>query len=206
MSAAARFTGDLAAALTRMLHFWEHIVGSGQAALALCEDWRAQLRPKHADVGMRSVRLHGLMSDDMGAVIRQTDRLLYFFFNAGQISDLLLSIGMRPFMELSFIPSARGSGGQAAFHCGANVASRRSYAKRAVLVRKFQYLNNIGEQDHRAIKGRCRPMLGFRSYRTAAVTLAGIEFAHRIGKRQFKFGPGRWSCWSLRKQWDRALA
>ena len=44
-----------------------------------------------------------------------------------------------------------------------------------VLVRNFQYLNNIVEQDHRAIKSRCRPMLGFKSYRTAAVTLAGIE-------------------------------
>ena len=75
-----------------------------------------------------------------------------------------------------------------------------------VLVRNSQYLNNIVEQDHRAIKGRCRPMLGFKSYRTAAVTLAGIELAHRIRKRQFKFGPGRWLCWSLRKQWERALA
>jgi hypothetical protein len=34
------------------------------------------------------------------------------------------------------------------------------------------------------------PMLGFRSYRTAAVTLAGLELVHRIRKRQFKFGPG----------------
>ncbi|HEX5461493.1 MAG TPA: IS6 family transposase [Steroidobacteraceae bacterium] len=75
-----------------------------------------------------------------------------------------------------------------------------------VLVRNSQYLNNIVEQDHRAIKGRCRPMLGFKFYRTAAVTLAGIELAHRIRKRQFKFGPGRWICWSLKKQGDRALA
>ena len=75
-----------------------------------------------------------------------------------------------------------------------------------VLVRNCQYLNNIVEQDHRAIKRRCRPMLGFKSYRTAAVTLSGIELAHRIRKRQFKFGPGRWSHWSLKKQWDTALS
>ena len=49
-------------------------------------------------------------------------------------------------------------------------------------------------------------MLGFKSYRTAAVTLSGIEVAHRIRKRQFTFGPGRWGCWSLKKQWDTALA
>ena len=75
-----------------------------------------------------------------------------------------------------------------------------------VLARNCQYLNNIVEQDHRAIKCRCRPMLGFKSYRTAAVTLSGIELAHRIRKRQFKPGPGRWSCLSLKKQWNTALA
>jgi hypothetical protein len=38
------------------------------------------------------------------------------------------------------------------------------------------------------------------------VTLAGLELVHRIRKRQFKFGPGWWSRWSLKKQWDVALA
>ena len=75
-----------------------------------------------------------------------------------------------------------------------------------VQVRKCQYLNNNVEQDHRAIKRRCRPMLGFKFYRTAAVTLSGIELAHRVRKRQFKFGPGRWNCWSLKKQWNTALS
>jgi transposase-like protein len=60
-----------------------------------------------------------------------------------------------------------------------------------VLVRNSQYLNNIVGRGHRAIKGWCRPILGFKSYRTVAVTLAGIELAHRIRKRQFKFGRGR---------------
>jgi transposase-like protein len=75
-----------------------------------------------------------------------------------------------------------------------------------VLVRNSHYLNNVVEQDHRAIKARCRSMLVFKSYRTAAVTLAGLELVHRIRKRQFKFGLGWWSRWSLKNQWDRALA
>jgi len=49
-------------------------------------------------------------------------------------------------------------------------------------------------------------MMGFKSHRTAALTLAGIELAHRIRKRQFIFGPGRWTDWSLKKQWEIALA
>jgi transposase-like protein len=91
-------------------------------------------------------------------------------------------------------------------HWGLRRLRREDRRWKYVLVRNSQYLNNLVEQDHRAIKGRCRPMLGFKSYRTAAVTLAGIELAHRIRKRQFKFGPGRWICWSLKKQWDKALA
>ena len=52
-------------------------------------------------------------------------------------------------------------------------------------------LNNIVEQDHRAIKRRCASMAGFKSFANASVTLAGIELAHRIRKRQFNFGRGR---------------
>ncbi|MGB5132945.1 MAG: DDE-type integrase/transposase/recombinase, partial [Steroidobacteraceae bacterium] len=48
-----------------------------------------------------------------------------------------------------------------------------------VLVRNCPYLNNIVEQDHRAIKRRCASMLGFKSFGNAAITLAGIELAHR---------------------------
>lgn len=54
--------------------------------------------------------------------------------------------------------------------------SRR--ALKAIRIRKSQYLNNRIEQDHRRIKRRVRPMLGFKSLAAAAVTLAGIEMAH----------------------------
>jgi transposase-like protein len=60
-----------------------------------------------------------------------------------------------------------------------------------VLVRSCRCLNNIVEQDHRVIKRHCAPMLGFKSVATAAVTLNGIELAHRIHKQQFSFGRGR---------------
>jgi len=91
-------------------------------------------------------------------------------------------------------------------HQGLRLLRREDYRWKYVLVRSNQYLNNVVEQDHRAIKGRCRPMMGFKSHRTAALTLAGIELAHRIRKRQFIFGPGRWTDWSLKKQWEIALA
>ena len=54
----------------------------------------------------------------------------------------------------------------------------------AIVVRQLKYLNNIVEQDHRAIKRVTRPMLGFKSFRAAAKVLAGIELMHMIRKGQ----------------------
>lgn len=51
-------------------------------------------------------------------------------------------------------------------------------------VRQSQYMNNRIEQDHRRIKRRIRPMLGFKSERTAAIILDGIELVHMIRKGQ----------------------
>ena len=53
-----------------------------------------------------------------------------------------------------------------------------------VEVRQIKYLNNIVEQDHRAVKRNTRPMLGFKSFRAATSVLAGIELMHMIRKGQ----------------------
>jgi len=50
---------------------------------------------------------------------------------------------------------------------------------------RSKYLNNRIEQDHRFIKRRTRPMLGFKSFHTASATLEGIEVAQMIRKKQF---------------------
>ena len=51
-------------------------------------------------------------------------------------------------------------------------------------IRQCKYKNNIIEQDHRFIKKRCRPMLGFKTYKTAQILIAGIETLHKIHKKQ----------------------
>ncbi|QBR04100.1 IS6 family transposase [Paraburkholderia pallida] len=59
------------------------------------------------------------------------------------------------------------------------------------MVRSSKYLNNVIEQDHRHIKSRTNVMLGFKRFRSAAITISGIELMHRIRKGQFdlaKFG------------------
>jgi transposase-like protein len=52
-------------------------------------------------------------------------------------------------------------------------------------VRSSKYLNNLVEQDHRNIKSRTNVMLGFKQFKNAAITLAGVELMHRIRKGQF---------------------
>jgi len=59
---------------------------------------------------------------------------------------------------------------------------------RRVRIRSSKYLNNVVEQDHRRIKQRIRPMLGFKRFDTAAVTITGIELVQKIKKDQFKIG------------------
>jgi len=54
-----------------------------------------------------------------------------------------------------------------------------------ILLRPVKYLNNIVEQDHRAIKRVTRPMLNFKSFRAAGSVLAGVELMHMIRKGQF---------------------
>ncbi|MDM5182162.1 IS6 family transposase, partial [Massilia sp. DJPM01] len=54
-----------------------------------------------------------------------------------------------------------------------------------IVVRQVKYLNNIVEQDHRAIKRVTKPMLNFKSFRAAGSVLAGIELMHMIRKNQF---------------------
>jgi transposase-like protein len=57
-----------------------------------------------------------------------------------------------------------------------------------VKLRSSRYLNNLIEQDHRGVKQRIAVMLGFKRFRNAAITIAGIELLHRIRKGQFRLG------------------
>jgi transposase-like protein len=74
------------------------------------------------------------------------------------------------------------------------------------LVRASKYLNNMIEHDHRKAPQRCYPMLGFKTFGNAQVTLSGIELANKIKKGQFDTseitGPGA----MILQVWEAALA
>lgn len=73
-----------------------------------------------------------------------------------------------------------------------------------IRVRRSKYLNNRIEQDHRRVKRRVRPMPGFKSFSSAAVTLSGVEMVHMMRKRQgrFAFNPAP----SLKEQFEAIAA
>ena len=128
------FFCDLAEATTPLPHFWEHTVGSDHAPMALRADWQAQLQRAHRELGFRHVRFHGLLSDDFRLVVRDGNKHFYSFFNCDQVFDFLLSIGMRPFVELSFMPNALASGAKTVFGYEGNITPPRDYKEWSKLI------------------------------------------------------------------------
>ncbi|HEY3476494.1 MAG TPA: hypothetical protein VGK56_17900, partial [Anaerolineales bacterium] len=131
------FTCDLLGTSTPFPHYWEHTVGSGHAPLALRADWQAQLKRVHEELGFRHVRFHGLLSEPMGTLVTHADEFLYSFYNADQIIDFLLSNGMRPFMELSFMPVSLASGSKTVFHYQSNVTPPKNHQQWSTLIYKL---------------------------------------------------------------------
>jgi len=73
-------------------------------------------------------------------------------------------------------------------------------------LRSSKYLNNLIEQDHRGVKLRIGPMLGFKRFRTAAITIAGIELLRRIRKDQFNLARLRLRDRRAPAVWETVLA
>jgi xylan 1,4-beta-xylosidase len=149
--AAIHFRFDLAAPAAALPHVWEHTVGSCHAPLALRADWQAQLRRCRQELGFQYVRFHGLLSDDVGTLVRHGGQHIYSFFNADRIVDFLLSIGMRPFVELSFMPTALASGTATVFSYRANVTPPADYRAWAELIRRLvaHWVGHYGRDEVR---------------------------------------------------------
>jgi len=74
--------------------------------------------------------------------------------------------------------------GYAASHRAGRELPKHIPCWKATRLRSSKYLNNMIEQDHRGVKSRIKPMLGFKIFDRAAVTIAGVELLHRIRKGQ----------------------
>ena len=96
---------DPAAASHPFPHFWEQMFGSGRAILSLRESYRDDLREVKQATDMRYVRFHAILDDEVGVYDETADgKPIYDFSYVDQIYDGLLDNGVKPFVELSFMP------------------------------------------------------------------------------------------------------
>src|SRR5450756_3151984 len=93
---------------------WRRCVGTGRMNLSLRQGYGEALAVAQRDIGFELVRGHGMFSDDMG-IYREYEwegrtQVRHAFLYLDQVIDAYLAIGLRPFLELGFMPSALASG------------------------------------------------------------------------------------------------
>ena len=116
---------------------FKRCVGAGRANEGLRADWQRQLSVVRRECGFEYLRFHGLFCDDMG-VYREVDgRPEYNWQYIDELFDFLQRIGMKPFVELGFMPTALASGSQTIFWWRGNVTPPKDYAKWEALVAAF---------------------------------------------------------------------
>jgi xylan 1,4-beta-xylosidase len=114
---------------------FKECVGAGRANEGLRADWQQQLAYVKKECDFKYIRMHGLLTDDMG--VYREDRKgnpQYNFQYIDVLYDFILSIGMKPFVELGFMPQALASGKQTIFWWRGNVTPPKDYDKWAELI------------------------------------------------------------------------
>ncbi len=125
-------------------------VGAGRANEGLRADWQQQLAYVRKECGFRYIRMHGLLSDDM-AVYREDEKgnPEYNYMYIDVLFDYLQSIGMKPFVELGFMPGGLASGDKTIFWWRGNVTPPKDYNKWAALVKNLtqHFTERYGEDE-----------------------------------------------------------
>jgi xylan 1,4-beta-xylosidase len=111
-------------------------VGAGRANEGLRADWQRQLTIAHQECGFKYIRMHGLFCDDMG-VYRDYGKPEYNWQYIDELYDFLHRIGMKPFVELGFMPNNLASGSKTIFWWKGNVTPPRDMNKWADFIRAF---------------------------------------------------------------------
>ena len=103
-------------------------VGTGRMGLALHREYMEQLKLVQREIGFKHIRGHGLFCDDM-AIYQETEdgRPEYNYTYIDRVMDGYLELGLKPFLELGFMPSKMASGSQTIFYWKGNTTPPASY-------------------------------------------------------------------------------
>ena len=173
-------------------HVWEECVGSDRAAVALRQQWLSDLERCKREIGFKSVRFHGLFNDEMGV---WTSGPKPNFLYIDMVFDAMIERGVRPLVELSFMPGKLSSGRNTAFFYRGNVTPPGDMANWTELIRDLgehcvtRY--GIDEVSKWAFEVWNEPNLKFfwsgtqsdyfELYRHAATALKSVNAALRVG-------------------------
>jgi len=176
---------------------FKECVGAGRANEGLRADWQQQLAYVKKECGFKYIRMHGLLTDDMG--VYREDRKgnpQYNYQYINVLYDYILSIGMKPFVELGFMPEALASGRETIFWWRGNVTPPKDYQKWEALIRNLasHFTERYGADEVKTwyFEVWNEPNLSpgfwtgtrkeyFRLYQHAAIAVKSVNQAYRIG-------------------------
>ena len=118
-------------------HFWSVCAGAGRANEGLRAGWLEQLKVVKEHCGFQYLRFHGLFHDDMFMYKEVNGNPVYNWQYVNDLFDRMLDIGVKPFVELGFMPKALASGERTQFWWKGNVSPPKDYNKWAALVSEF---------------------------------------------------------------------
>ncbi|MBK0369414.1 GH39 family glycosyl hydrolase [Flavobacterium agrisoli] len=122
----------------KMNTMFKECIGAGRANEGLRADWQQQLAMVKKECDFKYIRMHGLLTDDM-AVYREDSKgnPQYNYQYIDVLYDYILSIGMKPFVELGFMPNALASGKETIFWWKGNVTPPKDYKKWEDLIKNL---------------------------------------------------------------------
>jgi xylan 1,4-beta-xylosidase len=126
------------------------VVGAGRAEEGLRADWQAQLKTVQNEIGFRYLRMHGVLNDEMGVYNEDAQGHPQINFQyVDTLYDALLAMHIRPFVELTFMPSKLANGKSTVFWWKGNTSPPKDPEKWAMLIRALveHWKERYGEQE-----------------------------------------------------------
>lgn len=191
---------DFSQAAGKLNTMFNECVGAGRANEGLRADWQQQLAYVKKECGFRYIRMHGLLTDDM-AVYTEDNKgnPQYNYMYVDALFDFLHSIGIKPFVELGFMPGRLASGNATIFWWRGNVTPPKDYDKWAALVKNLteHFTERYGADEVKTwyFEVWNEPNLSpgfwtgtqedyFKLYKYSAQAVKSVNKAYRVG------GPG----------------